>query len=126
MKGETRIVSDVHRRNQATERRNYFSEYFGRKGERGAIGPVLGRMKIARVIVRWPEGLHLRHAATLVKLGQNFQSTIRLKCGEQIADVRSIISIVALCATVGMALEIEAVGDDEQDAAQSVAQLFVE
>lgn len=82
-------------------------------------------MKTSKVTVPWHEGLHLRQAARLVKVAQRFRSAIRLKCDGKIADLRSIISVVALCATMGMTLEVEASGDDEQDAAQSVEQVFL-
>ncbi len=81
-------------------------------------------MKHARVTVLWSEGLHLRRAAQLVKVAQRFHSTLYLKCGGRIADLRSIVSVLALCATMGTALDLEAVGDDEQEAAQSVEQVF--
>lgn len=76
------------------------------------------------MIVRWNEGLHLRRAAQLVKVAQRFHSRIQLKCGGKIADLRSVISIVALCATVGTTLELEVVGDDELEAAQTMEQVF--
>ena len=81
-------------------------------------------MKHSRVTVPWAEGLHLRYAVRLVKVAQGFSSTIILKCDGRIADLRSILSLVALCATLGTVLEVEAVGDDEQEAAQSVEQVF--
>jgi phosphotransferase system HPr-like phosphotransfer protein len=45
-------------------------------------------------------------------------------CGDKIADLRSILSILALCATLGTALDLEAVGDDEQHAAEAVERVF--
>ncbi len=83
-------------------------------------------MKLMKVVVPWPEGLHLRHAARLVKVVAQFQSTVLLKCGDRIADMRSILSIIALCATIGMTIEVEISGDDEADAAQTVVQIFLE
>jgi len=82
-------------------------------------------MKLAKVTVPWSEGLHLRQAVRLVKAARSFHSSIKLKCGGRIADLRSIISVLALCATVGMTLEVEVAGDDEQDAAQTVEQIFL-
>jgi phosphotransferase system HPr (HPr) family protein len=82
-------------------------------------------MKLTRVVVPWPEGLHLRHAVNLVKTAAQFQSTILLKCGDKIADVRSIISVIALCATLGTTLDVEVTGDDEADATWTVEQLFL-
>jgi phosphotransferase system HPr (HPr) family protein len=81
-------------------------------------------MKYSKVIVPWREGLHLRHAATLVKLTRLFRSSIRLKYGSKIADLRSILSIISLCATMGTALDIEAVGEDEVEATRAVEQVF--
>jgi phosphotransferase system HPr (HPr) family protein len=81
-------------------------------------------MKTLRIIVPWPQGLHLRPAARLVRVARRFRSTILLKCGDNIADVRSILSILALCATLGTALDLEAVGDDEQHAVEAVEHVF--
>jgi len=82
-------------------------------------------MQTTRVKVPWPDGLHLRHASRLVKAAARFHSTVRLRCGDKIADLRSIIGIIALCATIGTTLEVEVNGDDEADAAQTVEQIFL-
>lgn len=82
-------------------------------------------MKHARVTVPWREGLHLRRAAELVKVAQRFHATLYLKCGGKIANLRSIVNVLALCATLGTALDLEAVGDDEQEAVQTVERVFV-
>jgi len=74
--------------------------------------------------VPWREGLHFRPAAKLMQVAQRFHSEILLKCGGRIADLRNILSIVALCATMGTALEIETTGDDEQIATQAIEQVF--
>jgi phosphotransferase system HPr (HPr) family protein len=76
-------------------------------------------MKRTTVIIPWREGLHLRPATRLVKLSQKFRSSIRLVCGAGIADTRSIFGIVALCAAMGTQMDLEASGDDEQEAIQA-------
>jgi phosphocarrier protein len=81
-------------------------------------------MKRSRVVVLWKYGLHLRPAAKLVQVAKDFHSTIQLKCGGKVADLRSILSIMALCATMGTGLDVEAAGDDEQDAIQAIEQVF--
>lgn len=81
-------------------------------------------MKRTKVVVPWQGGLHLRPAMKLVQVARGFQSTIRLSCGEKIADLRSILSVIALCAAMGTGLDVEAVGEDEQDAAQAIEQVF--
>jgi phosphotransferase system HPr (HPr) family protein len=85
---------------------------------------VAAGMKRSKVVVLWREGLHLRPAAMLVQVAKQFQSAIYLKCGGKIADLRSILSVLALCATMGTGLDVEAAGDDEQDAIQAIEQVF--
>jgi phosphocarrier protein HPr len=81
-------------------------------------------MRITKVVVPWEEGLHLRPAAKLVRTARYFRSRIFLKRGGKIADVRSILSVLSLCATMGMTLDLEATGEDEHAAARAVEQVF--
>ncbi len=81
-------------------------------------------MKRTSVVVPWDTGLHLRHAATLVRTAEKFRSAMSLTCGGRNANVRSIISVIALCATMGTVLDLETVGDDEQEAASAIEQVF--
>ncbi len=81
-------------------------------------------MKHSTVVVPWREGLHLRPAAKLVRLSKQFRSAIFLKCRGKVAGLHSILSIVSLCATMGTALDVETIGDEEYDAARAVEQVF--
>jgi phosphotransferase system HPr (HPr) family protein len=81
-------------------------------------------MKHSKVVVPWQEGLHLRQALTLVKIGKFFRSSIVLRSGHKLADLRSIISIIALCASMGTALDVEVCGDDEADATRAIEKAF--
>ena len=81
-------------------------------------------MPRTQVKVPWKEGLHLRHAAGVVRLAQGFQSTIFIRFGSKLADARSILSILTLCATMGAVLEVEANGDDAFDAVRAVEMEF--
>lgn len=81
-------------------------------------------MKYSKVIVPWREGLHLRRAAKLVQLSKIFRSVIFLRLDSKSADLRSIISIISLCATMGTALDVEVRGDDETEAVRAVEQAF--
>ncbi|MFA6135571.1 MAG: HPr family phosphocarrier protein [Phycisphaerae bacterium] len=83
-------------------------------------------MKHAEVVVIWHDGLHLRPAARLVQVARKFRSSVYLKCNGKIADLRSILSVIALCATLDTAVEIEAIGDDEQAATQAIEQVFMD
>jgi phosphocarrier protein NPr len=81
-------------------------------------------MPQSTVTIEWEEGLHMRAAARVVRCAQTFQSTILLKFRGQVANARNILSILALCAAMGATLEIEAAGDDAQDALAAVEMVF--
>ena len=81
-------------------------------------------MKCSRVFVPWPTGLTLLTATRVVRRAQNFPCRILLKCGDKLADARNILSILLLTATMGAALEVEASGEGEADAASAIAQIF--
>ena len=72
----------------------------------------------------WNRGLHLRPAAKLVQVAKQFHSNVYLRCGDKVADLRSILSVIALCATMGTGLDVEAAGDDEQDAVNAIERVF--
>ena len=81
-------------------------------------------MKATRISIKWPDGLHMRSAARLVKLARQFHSRILLRVDSQVADARSIMSIMILCVNLSSPLIIEASGDDEHEALQAVAAYF--
>jgi phosphotransferase system HPr (HPr) family protein len=81
-------------------------------------------MKQAEVTVPWPNGLHLRTAANLVRIAQRFQSNICLRLGEQVADTRSVLSVVLLSAGQGARMIVEVTGLDEHDALQELTGFF--
>jgi phosphocarrier protein HPr len=81
-------------------------------------------MKRAEIIVPWNHGLHARQASLLVRTACKFASTIQLKHRGQIANARSIMSLLLLCATMGSTLQVEVQGDDEDKAIAAVERLF--
>jgi phosphotransferase system HPr (HPr) family protein len=81
-------------------------------------------MKHSKVIVPWREGLHLRRAVSLMLVARYFRSSIFLRCGTKIADLRSIIGIISLCATMGTVLDVEVRGDDETEATRAMQRAF--
>lgn len=83
-------------------------------------------MPEAAVTLVNPLGLHARAAAKVVRLANQFESTIvivRPNRGRR-ADARSILSILELGAKQGSNLTIEAVGPDEEMAIESLRTLF--
>ncbi|MCP5520390.1 MAG: HPr family phosphocarrier protein [Verrucomicrobiales bacterium] len=81
-------------------------------------------MKHSQVSVRWKEGLHLRPATRLVERAKAFQSTICLKVNERLADGRSILAVLLLCATFGSVVDLEVSGEDEDQALAAVTAVF--
>jgi phosphotransferase system HPr (HPr) family protein len=81
-------------------------------------------MKTTTVIVPWQEGIHLRRAGNLVRLATRFRSSILCRLGQKVADARSVLGILILCAGLGATLSIEASGPDEREAIQAVDEFF--
>ena len=71
-------------------------------------------------------GLHARAAAKLVRLANQFRSTIQLHRGDSsvFADAKSILSVLTLAASKGTDLFLRIEGEDENAAFAAVHQLF--
>lgn len=81
-------------------------------------------MKEKSITVPWKEGLHARPAARLVQQAKAFKAKIELKYQGNVANARSIISILLLCATLGSTLNIEISGEDEEQAMEAIEAAF--
>lgn len=79
-----------------------------------------------RVVVINRLGLHARAAAQVVRLANQFQSTLRLERtdGSATADAKSILSVLMLAASRGTELSATAEGADEHDALKALCELF--
>ena len=88
------------------------------------IWSVLLSVKRTQCVVRWKEGLHLRPASRLVRLAKASKSAICLKVGAKVADARSILAILLLCANVGAVVDLEINGDDEDVVLTAVTRVF--
>ena len=82
----------------------------------------------AAVVVVNRLGLHARAAAQVVRLSNQFQSTIRLERADQSAsaDAKSILSVLMLAASRGTELKATAEGEDERAALDALCHLFAE
>lgn len=69
-------------------------------------------------------GLHARAAAKLSHLSNTFNSDIYLIYHEDKVNAKSLLGILTLAATVGNDVTIVANGDDEQNAVDTLADLF--
>ncbi|MEP6850940.1 MAG: HPr family phosphocarrier protein [Acidobacteriota bacterium] len=81
----------------------------------------------ATVEVRNQLGLHARAAAQLVRLANEFKSTIIVHREDtnSFANAKSILSILTLAASMGTKLLVTAEGDDEEQALASIKSLFL-
>ncbi len=94
------------------------------KNEHIAATIVSCYMKQAQVIIPWREGLHLRPASRLVRLAKASKSAIWLKVGDKVADARSILAILLLCAAAGTVIDLEINGEDEDAVLTSITSVF--
>ena len=69
-------------------------------------------------------GLHARAASKLVQLAQEFAARISIVKGEQVANGKSIMSIMMLQATAGTVLELRVEGEDELVAIEAIVALI--
>jgi phosphocarrier protein len=68
------------------------------------------------VKVKNKQGLHARPAALFVQIANKFQSVITVKKGKDIVNGKSIMGILMLGAERGSNIQIEAEGEDAQQA----------
>src|SRR6478736_5682954 len=78
------------------------------------------KMKIKRLNVDWDKQFPMRAAVQLVRVTRRFRSRIQLRIGAEVADARNVLSILILVSSLTTYLDVEASGDDEQEAVQAV------
>lgn len=69
-------------------------------------------------------GIHARPAGSLVKEAGKYQSDIKIKKGDKIADAKRLFSVMSLAAKMGEEITITAEGTDEE-AAITAIELFL-
>lgn len=79
-----------------------------------------------RILVPNPTGLHARPAATLVGLAKDFESDVQLRSGEESANAKSIIAVMALGLAHGTSVQVVAAGADAQAAVTAITQAIRE
>ena len=78
------------------------------------------------VIVRNPQGLHLRAAMAIGLTARPFESRIELVRGEQRVEATDWLQILSLAAEPGTQLVLEANGRDAAPALEALVRLFAE
>ena len=77
------------------------------------------------VVIKNPTGLHARPATQLVLLAERFQSKLEILKGDNIADIKSIFSLLSVGLAEGSEATVRGEGADEKDAVESVCK-FIE
>ena len=71
-------------------------------------------------------GLHARASAKLTKLACSFPCEVWLSKGERRVNAKSIMGVMMLAAGVGSQVTLETVGDQEQEAMQTLLALMAD
>ncbi len=87
-----------------------------------------GELLRRTVVVRNPQGMHLRPIAALAKLAGQFQCDIRIgRPGQELVNGKSpLLMMPAVLVEMGTELVVEASGPDAQQALDALAKFFEE
>lgn len=69
-------------------------------------------------------GLHARASAKLTKTASGFRSEVFISRGDRRVNAKSIMGVMMLAAGLGVEVEIDATGDDEQAAVNALLALI--
>jgi len=78
----------------------------------------------AECTIRNELGLHLRAAASFVKLAETSKSDVTLECDGVCANGKSIIALVTLAASKGTGVRVQAEGPDAQETVDALVALI--
>lgn len=78
-----------------------------------------------KVTIKNPTGLHLRPAGILCKKAIDYGSSITFKYGgENIANAKSVLSVLGACIKSGDEIELICEGEDEEKALKEMIELI--
>jgi phosphocarrier protein HPr len=77
-----------------------------------------------RITINNKLGLHARASAKLTKLAGSFQSDVFMSRGERRVNAKSIMGVMMLAAGLGIEVEVETDGVDEQAAMDALLALI--
>ena len=79
---------------------------------------------VKRIEIKNKLGLHARAAALLVQTVNRFSAQVTIANDGQVADGRSIMGVLTLAATQGSKIQVEATGDDAEQAVKAIEKLI--
>lgn len=83
-------------------------------------------MVTQKLVVAEISGLHLRPAGKISEVSLRFQSKIHIKKGEQIANAKSVLGLLAARVQQGDEIEILCDGIDENEALSAIVEVIQE
>lgn len=73
-----------------------------------------------KVVIKNPTGLHLRPAGILCKEAMKYKSQVSFRYGTNVANAKSVLSVLGACIKAGDEIEMLCDGEDEEAALQAV------
>ncbi|MEX0806799.1 MAG: HPr family phosphocarrier protein [Candidatus Binatia bacterium] len=83
------------------------------------MGKVVKKIEIKNKL-----GIHARAAALLVQTVNRFSAQVSIAKDGQTTDARSIMGVLTLAATQGSKIEVEAIGEDAEQAVRAIEKLI--
>lgn len=77
-----------------------------------------------KVVIKNPTGLHLRPAGVLCSEAMKYSSKITFKYGNDVANAKSVLSVLGACVKSGCEIELICEGEDEEMALQSIVEVI--
>lgn len=78
------------------------------------------------VSLNYPNGLHARPAGVWAQTARAFKAQVRVRCGEVVADARSVASLLSLGAGRGAQLHVSAQGEDARQAVRKLLEVIAQ
>lgn len=69
-------------------------------------------------------GLHARVASRIVREAKQFQSSVIVRKGGEVYDLKNVMGVIMVNAKKGDVLNVEFSGEDEEQASQAISGLF--
>lgn len=73
-----------------------------------------------KVKIKNPTGLHLRPAGILCKEAMKYKSLVTFKFRDNVANAKSVLSVLGACVKSGDEIELCCEGTDEQEALRAL------
>lgn len=116
----TRVLGDAEQVARLTQTTNPHDVIEALTGERpptvASVTPLSDYDHFFDAVIRGATGLHARPAAMFVGLARRFQSNIKVRYGNRVADAKSLISLLQLGAEHGANIRVSAQGTDAEAA----------